>query len=73
MKFQHQDFIIFVAKIILHNAMVENRYRQADIAKSMGITTSEVARIVNPKNKTKIDTMAAAIKAAGGQLVLMSA
>ena len=26
----------FVAKIILHNAMVENRYRQADIAKSMG-------------------------------------
>lgn len=63
----------FVAKIILHNSMLENRYRQADIARSMGIPTSEVARIVNPKNKTKIDTIAMAIKAAGGRLVLMSA
>ncbi len=62
----------FVAKIILHNAMLENRYRPVDIAKSMGIPTSEVARITNPKHKTKIDTIAAAIKAAGGRMELVS-
>lgn len=63
----------FVAKIILHNTMIENRYRQADIARTMGIPTSEVARIVNPNRKTKIDTLAVAIQAAGGKLMLVSA
>lgn len=61
-----------VAKIILHNTMIENRQRQADIARVMGIPTSEVARIVNPKYKTKIDTLANAIQAAGGKLILTS-
>lgn len=63
----------FVAKIILHNAMIKNRLRQADIARAMNIPTPEVARIVNPKHKTKIDTIATAIQAAGGKLVLASA
>lgn len=60
------------SKIILHNTMLKNRIRPADLARLMGIPTSEIARITSPKAKTKIDTMAAAISAAGGKLLLAS-
>lgn len=60
----------FVLKIILHNAMLENNIRQSDIAKALDIPASEVARIVDYKRKTKIDTMASAIQAAGSVLQL---
>lgn len=60
----------FVLKIILHNAMLENNIRNADIAKALDVPQSEVARIIDYRRKTKIDTMAAAIKAAGESLIL---
>lgn len=62
--------ISFSAKIVLHNSMIKNNVRQADIARSLDIPTAEVARIVNPKTKIKIDTLALAIKSAGGQVAL---
>lgn len=61
----------FVAKIILHNIMLENGVRPADLARRMGVSTSEVARITGCKWKTKIDTMAEAINACGGSLQLV--
>ncbi len=63
----------FVAKIILHNTMMKNGVRSVDLARKMDISTSEAARITSPRYKTKIDTMAKAVSAAGGHLQLISA
>lgn len=60
----------YVSKIILHNTMLENRVRPVDLAKTLDVPTSEIARVTNPKIKTKIDTMALAVKAAGGNMQL---
>ena len=62
-----------VGKIILHNTMLKNGKRQADIARALNIPTSEMARIVNPSRKTKIDTLAKAGVASGGRMVLTCA
>lgn len=63
----------FVAKIILHNTMMKNGVRSVGLARKMDIPTSEAARITSPRYKTKIDTMAKAVSAAGGHLQLISA
>ena len=60
----------YVSKIILHNTMLENRVRPADLARLLDVPTSEIARVTNPKIKTKIDTMALAVSAAGGHMQL---
>jgi len=60
----------FAIKIVLHNAMLANRYRQCDLARLLGVPTSEVARIVNPRKPVKIDTMVSAVKAVGGSVSL---
>ena len=65
--------ISYVAKIALHNAMIRNRIRPADLARRLGVPTSEVARITNPKYKTKIDTMERVVAMAGGTISLVSA
>lgn len=65
--------ISFSAKVVLHNSMLKNKVRQADIARLLNIPTSEVARIVNPRTKIKIDTLALAIRATGGQIALSCA
>lgn len=64
--------ISLVSKIVLHNTMLQNRYRPADLAKALGISAAEVVRITNPKHNTKIDTMVSAIKACGGSVQLVS-
>lgn len=60
----------YVSKIILHNTMLENKVRPTDLAKRLEVPTSEIARVTNPKIKTKIDTMALAVSAAGGNMQL---
>lgn len=60
----------YVSKIILHNTMLENKVRPADLARTLNVPTSEIARVTNPKIKTKIDTMALAVEAAGGHMQL---
>lgn len=60
----------YVSKIILHNTMIANKVRPSALARRLGIPTSEVARITNPRFKTKIDTMSEAIFAAGGSVYL---
>lgn len=62
----------FVAKIILHNAMVRKSIRPADLARMLQVPTSEVARITNPHYKTKIDTLAEAVTKCGGRLQLVA-
>lgn len=63
--------LTFVGKIILHNAMLDNRIRPVDLARAMNLPTSGIARITNPKRKTKIDTLAAAVEACGKKIRLV--
>ena len=63
----------FAAKIVLYNTMKKNKVKQADLARALNLPTSEIARIVNPWKKIKIDTLVKAIKAAGGQVALSCA
>ncbi|MEO3988206.1 type II toxin-antitoxin system HicB family antitoxin [Plesiomonas shigelloides] len=53
------------AKILVLNAMVENELSQTELANMMGIRKQEMQRIINLKHATKIDTLAAAMKAMG--------
>ena len=63
----------FAAKIVLYNTMKKNKVKQADLARALDLPTSEIARIVNPWKKIKIDTLVKAIKSAGGQVALSCA
>ena len=63
----------FAAKIVLYNTMKKNKVKQADLARALDLPTSEIARIVNPWKKIKIDTLVKAIKASGGQVALSCA
>lgn len=63
--------LTFVGKIILHNAMLDQRIRPVDLSRTMNLPTSEIARITNPKRKTKIDTLAAAVEACGKKMRLV--
>lgn len=58
------------AKVLLLNRLLKERLRPADLAKRMHVKPQEVTRILNLRHATKIDTLAAAIKAAGGELRL---
>ena len=48
-------------KVMLINAMIETKTRQVDIAE-------EVTRIINPRYRTKLDTLDRAIEATGKHL-----
>lgn len=55
-------------KVQLLNEMVRQRVKQADLAKRMRVSPTQVNRIVNVRQATKIDTINEAFKALGKQL-----
>ena len=55
-------------KVMLINAMIETKTRQVDIAEKLGIPRQEVTRIINPRYRTKLDTLNRAIEATGKHL-----
>lgn len=61
-----------VAKVLLHNTCLESRTRPADLARAMGIKPQEVHRILDLHHATKIDTLAAALRALGRELVIQA-
>ncbi len=67
-----QDYIELPAsiavKVQLLNELVRQRVKQVDLAKRMHISPTQVNRIVNVRQSTKIDTISAAFKALGKQL-----
>lgn len=63
--------LTLVGKVILHNAMIDGRYRPIDLARALDLPTSEIARITNPKRKTKIDTLASAVQVTGKKMRLI--
>lgn len=58
------------AKVHLLNARLASGMKSADIARAMGIKPQELARVFDLKHATKIDTIAAALKAMGYDLEL---
>lgn len=56
------------AKVLLLNAMIERQVRPSDLARLMGIKPQEVNRIIDLGHNTKIDTVAEAMAALGGEL-----
>ncbi len=59
-----------VAKVHLLNARLDSKMKSVDVARAMGIKPQELARIYDLKHATKIDTVAAALKAMGYELDL---
>ena len=57
-------------KVMLLNALLDDRVSQTCLANRMGIKPQQVTRIVNLKHSTKIDTLEAAFKALGRDLEL---
>jgi len=55
-------------KVLLLNAMVDQRMRPADLARAMGVKPQEVTRITDLHHATKIDTLEQAFRAMGLRL-----
>jgi antitoxin HicB len=56
------------AKVLLFNELVEQKVRPADLAKRLSIPRQHVTRLLDPRHSTKIDNIAAALKALGKTL-----
>ena len=58
------------AKILLLNEMLAQNVRPAELARRLNTTPQEVNRLTNTRHTTRIDGIAAALKALGRQLEL---
>jgi antitoxin HicB len=58
------------AKVLLLNAMLEQKVTPSDLARRLGTSPQVVNRIVDIKHATKIDTIAEALEALGKRLEL---
>lgn len=63
--------ISVASKVLLLNAMIEQRVTQADLARRMGTRPQEVQRIVDLRHASKIDTVADALRAVGKRVELV--
>ena len=50
-----------VAKVLLHNAMVQENVNKAELARRLGMLPQEVQRLLKPRVYSKIDTIARAL------------
>jgi antitoxin HicB len=53
------------AKVLLFNELIGQKVRPADLAKRLSIPRQHVTRLLDPRHATKIDNIAAALKALG--------
>jgi antitoxin HicB len=56
------------AKVLLFNELLAQKVRPADLAKRLSIPRQHVNRLLDPRHPTKIDSIAAALKALGKTL-----
>lgn len=59
-----------VAKVLLLNTMVQTNVRPIDLARKMKIKPQEVTRLTDIRHATKIDTIQAALRVLGKELIL---
>jgi antitoxin HicB len=55
----------YAAKILLLNEMASQKVRPAELARRLNVTPQEVNRLIDWRHTTKIDGIAAALKALG--------
>lgn len=58
------------AKVLIHNAMLEQKLTKASLARLTGIRPPEIQRILDPHHATKIDTISGVLAVMGRPLVL---
>jgi antitoxin HicB len=58
----------YTVKILLLNEMAAQKVRPAELARRMKVTRQEVNRLIDSRHTTKIDGVAAALKALGKTL-----
>lgn len=58
------------AKVLLLNAMVEQKVRPVDLAEKLGTTRQEVNRLTDLRHATKIDAISNALQVLGKRLEL---
>jgi antitoxin HicB len=56
------------AKVLLFNELLAQQVRPAELAKRLAIPRQHVNRLLDPRHPTKIDSIAAALKALGKTL-----
>jgi antitoxin HicB len=58
------------AKVLLHNAMVEQGVKKAELARRVGMAPPNVERLLDPRYASKIEQVEAALAALGKRLVV---
>ncbi len=58
------------AKVLLFNELLAQQVRPAELARRLSIPRQQVTRLLDPRHPTKIDSIAAALRALGKTLEL---
>lgn len=58
------------ATVLLHNEMLHQNVRPAELARRLDLSRSEMTRLLNFRHNTRIDTIAAALAVLGKRLEL---
>lgn len=58
------------AKVLLHNEMLSQKVRPAELARRLRVTKPEISRLLNPRHTTKIDMISKAFEVLGKSLVV---
>ncbi len=65
--------VSYAAKILLLNEMAAQKVRPAELARRLKVTRQEVNRLIDSRHATKIDSIAAALKALGKTMEIRAA
>jgi antitoxin HicB len=60
------------AKVLLYNEMIAQQVRPAEMARRLKLNRQEMTRMLDPRHTTKIDSIAAALKALGKTLEIQA-
>ena len=55
-------------KVLLHNEMLQQNIRKAELARRLGVHLPQVDRLLNPRHSSKLEMLEAALQAVGRQL-----
>jgi antitoxin HicB len=65
--------VSLAAKILLHNEMLVQQVRPAELARRLKLPRQEMTRLLDPHTNTRIDSIADAMKALGKRIELRAA
>lgn len=59
---------LLASKVLLHNEMLAQGVRKAELARRLGVHMPQVDRLLNPRHHSRIDAVEAAFRSLGKQL-----